>query len=85
MGLDPKMAAGTTALAAGFASFSGFLGHATLGGLDLQFLGVMAIMAATGSLAGSHMMKTKFSSSQIKKIVGVLLLLIAVKMILDLI
>ena len=30
----------------GLASFSGFLGHATMGGLDPVFIGVMAVMAA---------------------------------------
>ena len=34
LGLDAKVAAGTTALIVVFSSLSGFLGHATLGGLD---------------------------------------------------
>ena len=34
LGLDAKVAAGTTALVVVFSSLSGFLGHATLGGLD---------------------------------------------------
>ena len=45
----------------------------------------MAVMSALGSIAGSQMMKTKISSSQLKKIIGVLLLAIAAKMIFDLI
>ena len=39
LGLDAKVAAGTTALVVVFSSFSGFLGHATLGGLDPAFHG----------------------------------------------
>ena len=85
LGLDAKMAAGTTALVVVFSSFSGFLGHATLGGLDPLFIGIMAIMAAAGSIVGSQLMKTKLSSTQLKKIIGVLLWIIATKMILDLI
>ncbi len=85
LGLDAKMAAGTTALVVVFSSFSGFLGHATLGGLDPVFIGIMAIMAAAGSIVGSQLMKTKLSSTQLKKIIGVLLWVIAAKMILDLI
>ncbi len=84
LGLDPKVAAGTTALAVIFASLSGFLGHATLGSLDPLFLGVMAIMAAAGSIVGSQLMKTRLSSSQLKRFIGVLLWLIAAKMIFDL-
>jgi uncharacterized membrane protein YfcA len=69
----------------GFASFSGCLGHVTLGGLNPTFIGLSAIMAALGSVVGSQLMKTKLSNAQLKKIIGVLLLGIAAKMIFDLI
>ena len=84
LGLDAKVAAGTTALVVIFASLSGFLGHATLSSLDPLFLGVTAVMAAAGSIVGSHMMKTRLSSAQLKRIIGLLLWLIAVKMTFDL-
>jgi uncharacterized membrane protein YfcA len=83
LGLDAKVAAGTTALVVVFSSLSGFLGHASLGGLDPLFIGIMAIMAAAGSIVGSQLMKTKVSSQQLKRIIGVLLWLIAAKMIFD--
>jgi len=85
LGLDPKVAAGTTALVVVFSSFSGFLGHATLGGIDPLFIGVTAVMAAAGSIVGSQLMKTRLSSAQLKKFIGVLLWLIATKMIYDLV
>ena len=85
LGLDPKVAAGTTALVVVFSSLSGFLGHATLGGLDPWFLGITAVMAAAGSVVGSQLMKSKISSTQLKQIIGVLLWLIAAKMIFDLV
>jgi hypothetical protein len=85
LGLDAKVAAGTTALIVVFSSLSGFLGHASLGGLDPVFIGVMAVMAAAGSIVGSQLMKTRLSSAQLKKFIGVLLWLIAAKMIFDLI
>ena len=84
-GLDPKIAAGTTALVVVFSSLSGFLGHASLGGLDPLFIGIMAVMAALGSIVGSQLMKTRLSSTQLKRIIGILLWLIAAKMIFDLI
>jgi uncharacterized membrane protein YfcA len=84
LGLDPKIAAGTTALVVVFSSFSGFMGHATLGGMDPLFIGITAVMAAGGSIVGSQVMKTKLSSTQLKKVIGVLLWLIAAKMIFDL-
>ena len=85
LGLDAKIAAGTTALVVVFSSFSGFLGHATLGGLDPLFIGITAVMAAAGSIVGSQLMKTKMSSTQLKKMIGVLLWVIAIKMIFDLV
>lgn len=85
LGLDAKVAAGTTALIVVFSSLSGFLSHATMGGLDPLFVGIMAVMAAGGSIIGSQLMKTKLSSTQLKKIIGVLLFLIAAKMIFDLV
>lgn len=85
LGLEAKVAAGTTALVVVFSSLSGFLGHASMGGLDPLFVGVMAVMAAAGSIVGSQLMKTKVSNQQLKRIIGVLLWLIAAKMIFDLI
>lgn len=85
LGLDAKMAAGTTALVVVFSSLSGFLGHATMSGLDPWFVGIMAVMAAAGSIVGSQLMKTKLSSTQLKKIIGALLFVIATKMIFDLV
>ncbi len=85
LGLDAKVAAGTTALVVVFSSLSGFLGHATMGGLDPVFIAVTAVMAAAGSIVGSQLMKTRISSAQLKRIIGVLLWLIAIKMIFDLV
>ncbi len=85
MGLDTKVAAGTTALVVVFSSFSGFLGHASMGHIDPLFLGLTAIMAAVGSIIGSSLMKSRLSSAQLKRIIGVLLWLIAAKLVFDLI
>ena len=83
LGLDAKRAAATSAVAVVFSSLSGFLGHVSVGSLDMTFLAIMAVMAAAGSLAGSQLMKEKLSSSQLKKIIGVVLWLVAAKMGLD--
>lgn len=84
LGLDPKIAAGTTSLIVVFSSLSGFLGHVTLGGLNPTFVSAMAVMAAAGSIVGSQLMKVKLSSAQLKKVIGVLLWLIAARMVFDL-
>jgi uncharacterized membrane protein YfcA len=55
-----------------------------MGGMDPLFIGITAVMAAAGSIVGSQWMKTRISSSQLKRIIGVLLWAIAAKMIWDL-
>jgi len=85
LGLDPKKAAGTTALVVVFSSLSGFLGHVSMGGLHPLFIGLTAVAAAGGSIIGSQLMKTKLSSRQLKLVIGVLLWIIAAKMIYDLV
>jgi hypothetical protein len=84
LGLDAKVAVGTCALVVVFSSLSGFLGHVSMGGLDPVFIGLMALMAAGGSSVGSYLMMTKVSSSQLKHLIGVVLWLIAAKIIFDL-
>ena len=83
LGLDAKRAAATSAVAVVFSSLAGFLGHATFGRLDTSFLAIMAFMAAVGSLTGSQLMKERISSAQLKKIIGVVLWLVAGKMLFD--
>ena len=83
LGLDAKRASATSAVAVVLASLSGFLGHVTFGTMDMTFLGIMALMAAGGSLAGSQLMKERLSSGQLKKIIGIVLWLVAAKMALD--
>jgi uncharacterized protein len=85
MGVAPKVAAGTTSLVVVFSSFSGFLGHATLGGIDPPFVGVTAAAAAAGSIIGSQLMKNHLTNAQLKKIIGALLWILAAKMIFDLV
>ena len=53
--------------------------------LTRLFIGITAVMAAAGSIVGSQLMKTKISSNQLKRMIGILLWLIAAKMIWDLV
>lgn len=83
LGLETKVAVGTCALVVVFSSLSGFLGHVSMGGLDPAFVGVMVLMAASGSAAGSYLMMSKVSSAHLKRLIGGVLWLIAAKMIFD--
>ena len=81
LGYDPKVAAGTTAFVVVFASAAGFLGHASLGGLDPAFLTVTGIAAVVGALAGSWLARFKLSGAQLKRVIGILLWGIALKIV----
>lgn len=83
LGLDAKRASATSAVAVVFSSLAGFLGHATVGKMDTTFLGILGLMAAGGSLAGSQLMKEKLSNSQLKKLIGIVLWVVAAKMFFD--
>jgi uncharacterized membrane protein YfcA len=81
LGYDPKVAAGTTAFVVVFASAAGFLGHVSLGGLDPWFLMATGTAAVIGALAGAWLARFKLSSAQLKRIIGILLWVIAGKIV----
>lgn len=85
LGFNPKKAAATTAFIVIFSSFSGFLGHVSIGNIDIKLLSFCAIGSVAGALFGAYMMKKKLSSKQVKVAIGLILYLIAFKMIWDLI
>jgi len=85
LGFNPKKASATTAFIVIFSSFSGFLGHASLGNIDMKLLAFCAIGSVAGALFGAYLMKKKLSGKQVKVAIGLILYLIAVKMIWDLI
>ncbi len=80
LGFNPKKAAATTAFIVIFSSFSGFLGHASLGNIDMKLLAFCAMGSIAGALFGAYLMKKKLSGKQVKVAIGLILYLIAVKM-----
>ncbi|MBU2645660.1 sulfite exporter TauE/SafE family protein [bacterium] len=85
LGINPKKASATTSFIVIFSSLSGFLGHATLGGMDYSLLGFTAAGSALGALLGSWLMTDKLNPRHVKLIIGMVLLGIAAKMIWNLI
>lgn len=81
LGFNPKKASATTAFIVIFSSFSGFLGHATVGNIELNLLFFTAVGSVVGALIGSWLMSEKLKSKQVKLIIGSVLLVVAVKMI----
>jgi len=71
LGFNPKKASATTAFIVIFSSFSGFLGHATLGHIDVPLLAWTGVGSAGGALIGSWLMTDKLKRNQVKLIIGV--------------
>jgi len=80
MGINPKKASATTAFIVIFSSLSGFLGHATLGSIDIKLLGITAVASALGAVLGAWLMTEKLKRKQVKLIIGIVLIGIAAKM-----
>jgi len=81
LGFDPKKASATTAFIVIFSSFAGFLGHVSLGNINVQLLSLCAIGSIFGALVGAYLMKEKLNRKQVKIAIGSILYLIAIKMI----
>ena len=81
LGFDAKIAAGTTGFVVVFSSLAGFLGHASLGGQNYVFLVVMAITAIAGALLGSYLMRYRLNSTQLKRVIGVILYVVALNIV----
>lgn len=81
LGYNPKKASATTSFIVIFSSFSGFLGHATVGNISTQLIGFTAMGSALGAIVGAWLMTEKLNREQVKFIVGFVLIGIAGKMI----
>lgn len=80
LGYDPKKSSATSSFIVIFSSLSGFFGHATFGSINVPLLSLTAAGSAAGAVLGSWLMSRKLKQVQVKKVIGVVLLGIAVKM-----
>jgi uncharacterized membrane protein YfcA len=85
LGIPPKKASATTAFIVIFSSISGFLGRASVSSLNTDLLLFTAAGSIGGALIGSWLMSKKLENKHVKTIIGIVLYLIAAKMILDII
>jgi uncharacterized membrane protein YfcA len=80
LGFDPKKASATTAFIVIFSSLTGFLGKASVAGMDRRLLAWTAAGSVAGSLLGAWLMQKKLESGQVKKTIGIILYVIAAHM-----
>lgn len=80
LGVDPKKASATTAFIVIFSSLSGFFGHAAMGSINWNLLTFAAVGSIAGAIVGSWLMHKKLDANQVKRIIGIVLYVIAAKM-----
>jgi uncharacterized membrane protein YfcA len=80
LGFDPIKASATTAFIVIFSSLTGFLGKASIGGMDGRLLAWTAAGSIAGSLLGAWLMQKKLAAGQVKKTIGIILYVIAAQM-----
>lgn len=83
MGYKTKEAAATTAMVVTFSSVSGYLGHTAQGEMNWTLTIIVIIAVIIGSQLGGRYMTKKAKSKQVKIAYAIVLLLIAAKLIYD--
>lgn len=80
LGFDPKKASATTAFIVVFSSLAGFFGHAAIDNIDSKMLTFAVLGSVSGALAGSWLMHKKLDAGQVKRVLGIVLYAISIKM-----
>ena len=81
IGINPKKTTAITAFVVPFSSLSGFLTYWIMGSVNWRILIIASIAGTIGATLGTTFMQNKLNAQTVKKILAVILLLMAVKMI----
>jgi len=85
LGFEPKKVAVAVSSVIPFSAFTSFLSYASFVQIDWGLLGACTLGSIIGATVGNHILHFKLSQKQIKKIIAIILYMLAVKMILTLI
>jgi len=85
IGFNPKKITAITAFVVPFSSFSGFLTYWAMGNVNWEILIIASIAGIIGATLGTMFMQKKLNPATVKKILAVILLVMAVKLILKII
>lgn len=81
LGFDAKKAAYAVSFSIPFATLGGFFTYLSFANMDWSLLAVVSVAAALGGVIGGRIMTYRLSSSGVKKLIAGLLLILAAKMI----
>jgi len=84
-GYEPKKVAVTVSFVVPFSAFTSFLSYASFVQINWILLIVTAVGAMLGGYMGNYLMYFKLTQAQIKKVIAIILYILAFKMILSLI
>ncbi len=85
IGFNPKKIAAITAFVVPFSSFSGFLTYWAMGDINWEILIIASIAGVAGATLGTIFMHNKLNHNTVKKILSVILLIMAIKLIIKII
>jgi len=80
LGFEPKKVAVAVSFVVPFSAFTSFLSYASFVEMDWMLLGVCAFGAVLGGYMGNYLMHFKLSQQQVKKVIAVLLYILALRM-----
>lgn len=78
-GFNPKKVAMVTAFSVPFSSFSAFVTYAAMGSVSVKILVYAGLAAWTGGYLGTRVMQKKMKPQSVKRLLGVVLILIGIK------
>lgn len=78
---NPKKITAITAFVVPFSSFSGFLTYWAMGNINWKILLIVSTAGITGATLGTIFMQKQLNSQTVKKILAIILLIMAVKLI----
>jgi len=81
IGINPKKITTITAFVVPFSSLSGFITYWIMGSVNWRILIIATIAGTIGATIGTTFMQNKLNTQTVKKILAIILLLMAVKMI----
>ena len=81
LGFNPKKIAAITAFVVPFSSFAGFLTYWAMGSVDWRLLAIASTAGIVGATLGTMFMHKKLNPQTVKRILAIILLVMAVKLV----
>jgi uncharacterized membrane protein YfcA len=81
IGFNPKKIAAITAFVVPFSSFSAFLTYWATGSINWHILLIASVAGVAGATTGTMFMQNKMKTKTVKKVLAVILLIMAIKLI----